>query len=154
MKKKVVRDDAHKTDENWQMLANAICTQAAHDYEKLISDRPYDSTSTCNIFELKQFAREQTYTNLNMVTVFKIIEKNFKKKFKPYVQEFGEEIERNWKEKDVKHAPFDRKREIHPYFCPNCGGLLYPSAYTTKKAKYINCDGCNLNARYGRKETA
>ena len=149
MKKKSVHATTHELDENWQLLANAICIQAVHDFETLISDKPaIDGNSRyCNLTEIRQFAKEQIYSNVNLDTVLDIVEKNFKSGFKPYVTEHGEEIEKNWKRQHLDKKARSEKLARHPYLCPNCHGILYPSKFKVNKTSFILCDGCNLNAK-------
>lgn len=158
MKKKVVTHPSHFLDENYQMLANAICTQAARDYEYLISDRQAysmrDSDRYCNLTELKDFAKRQTYTEVNMLDVLNIIDRNYKKRFRPYVEEHYEEIIANWRDKKMSKRDWNYKVANHPYFCPNCGGVLYPGTKQQASQDYIVCTGCNLNMRIPQKKGA
>lgn len=155
MKKKVVSADTHILDENWQLLADAICVQAVRDFEYMISDKPRLEKYAhycCNLEEVKRFAKKQNYTGLDMSVILKIVEKNYKEKFRPLVAEKGEEIERNWKRLQKRGVERKVRAKDHPYRCPNCGGLLYPCAYKVNKQTFIICDGCCLNARIIRKE--
>lgn len=148
MKNKVVSAPTHDLDENWLMLAQAICVQAARDYEYILSDMPEPKSkmpATCNATEIEQFAKHQLYTDVKMDAVMERINRVYFKKFRPYVKEHMGEIIESWAnfKKNRKTGDYHKEyiRKIHPYCCPNCRGTLHPDS----KGEYIVCDGCNLN---------
>ena len=150
MKNKTVTAPTHNLDENWLMLAQAICVQAARDYEYILSDMPEPKAkmpATCNATEIEMFARDQRYTEVKMDAVMERINRVYFKQFRPYVEEHMGEIMKSWAnvKKNRKPGEYnkDSTKKLHPYCCPNCGGSLHPGY----KNKYIVCDGCNLNMR-------
>ena len=149
MKNKTVRYlTAHDLDENWQLLANAICIQAVRDYEYLISDKPsVEENKYCNLVELNNFSEVQIYTSVKLDDVLGIIKRNYEQKFKPYVEEHCDEIMKSWaKAKKLKNRDRANVLAHHPYICPNCHGFLYQGSKRQAAEDYILCSGCNLNA--------
>lgn len=139
------------TDKPWENLANAICEQAIRDFEWCISDRPLPQdvqSSLCNLGELKRFFHEQTLTPLNLTAISKKIEKTYKNEFRPFVEEHYQEIYHSWVSQKLDKIDYRKQPELHPYRCPNCGGLLRPNKkQKNMKIRYIVCTGCNLNVR-------
>lgn len=131
-------------------LANAIVHQAAWDYELLISDKPLPvsiNNNLCNLEELKIFARDQKYVDMDVNGIYETINRHYKE-FRQIVSEHAQEIIDEWN----KYSP-ERKDDFNflsktlTYKCPNCGHFLRPGNYRQNTKGYIVCSFCNLNMR-------
>mgnify|MGYP006958160456 CR=1 FL=1 len=136
------------TQEAWESLANAVCERAVRDFEAIISDAPLPddvSMTICNLGELKNFAKEQVYTDLPLDKIMARINRVYKEEFRPYVKKNGKAIIDSWLGQKLDKVDPDKQRRLHPHVCPNCGGLLRPAKKNSGRDGYIVCTKCNLN---------
>lgn len=137
---------SHK-DLAYKELAAAICKQAVLDYESYISDAPMKGGGPqVTEYELMEFAKTQGLMHIDLVELYGIIKKKFKKEFKPYVTENAETIILDWKKATRRHNNYTEIKKATPHHCPLCGGALRPAPANSSWKQYIICTGCNLNA--------
>ena len=132
---------AYVSQANYDDLAAAIVRNAVEDYERLMSGTLKES-GECNHLEIERFLRDQTYVQLDMPALLRMIARKYVEEFVPYANAYFKDINEEWSEFDKKRLSVEERVPLSKHRCPMCGGAMRPIHRYFDDA--IGCTGCKL----------